>query len=66
MLTKETFIYDYGKGKDWKSCFLRFALGFPNRYSVGMANLGFFVDLSSSKLHEGCEMRQIFFTGGKK
>ncbi|MEW6200433.1 MAG: radical SAM protein [bacterium] len=41
MIASERFLYDYGKGREWKRYFLRFALGFPNRYFVGMANLGF-------------------------
>ncbi|MEW5947178.1 MAG: radical SAM protein [bacterium] len=36
----ETFLYDYG-GKRWNSCLPRFALGYPNVYAAGMANLGF-------------------------
>lgn len=38
---EEVHLYDYGKGRKWKPFPLRFALGFPNKYSVGMANLGF-------------------------
>lgn len=38
---EEIFLHDYRKGDRWRRFGLRFALGFPNRYSVGMANLGF-------------------------
>jgi radical SAM superfamily enzyme YgiQ (UPF0313 family) len=38
---RERFLYDYGKGGQWRSMGLRVALGFPAPYAVGMANLAF-------------------------
>jgi radical SAM superfamily enzyme YgiQ (UPF0313 family) len=38
---RERFLYDYGKGAQWRSMRLRVALGFPSTYAAGMANLAF-------------------------
>lgn len=38
---RERWIRDPAKGNEWHGYALRVALGFPDTYSVGMANLGF-------------------------
>jgi len=38
---EEIWVHDPEKGADWHGYALRIALGFPDRYEIGMANLGF-------------------------